>query len=266
MRNIRLFIAWFKLGLIDSLNSRMETVIWAILRLMTLIPMLVLWPVVYNSGQNLNSYDLSQILMYYIGGQLLISFIENNFDTWVVDKIRRGELSQDLVKPVSVKFSILVRELSWRLLFFFIFTLPPTLIIARVMKLDFPINSQIIIILPLFIAIGFLISGIMNLFVAASAFIFEHASSLTQLRWVLTTAIGGSMVPIEFMPEWLQRIAQILPFKFLYFVPTQILMRSVSLREITFLVIQGGLWVTILVVGLNVYWNRALKSYTAVGN
>ena len=76
----------------------------------------------------------------------------------------------------------------------------------------------------------------------------------------------GRLVPLELMPDWVQRIADVLPFASTFGFPIESLVADLTTRELlTGLAVQVG-WIAVSTVACALVWKRAVRRYAAVGN
>lgn len=267
MMMLKKYRAWFKIGLVNAFYHRGEMAVWSVIHVLPLVAMLVIWPIIYQTTDTIQSYNLAEIITYYVAGNFISGLVQNQFDTWLAGTVRRGDIAKDIIQPIPLQVKTLVGESSWKLLRQMVFSLPLLAIILLISRQPFiwptPIGA---LQLAVMIIIGFVISGLFNLFVVGTAFVFEQAQSLTHLRWALVTILGGSLIPLTFFPGPVQTIANLLPFKFVYAVPTNIWLGKTTVNQFSIDVALGIGWILILSIIMKRYWNKTIKSFTAVGN
>ena len=93
-----------------------------------------------------------------------------------------------------------------------------------------------------------------------------RVSALFELVVALELLLSGRLVPLPLMPDWAERIADVLPFKWTFYFPIDALVGDLSRRELL-----GGLgmqlfWIVVLTALFYVVWRFAVRRYSAVGN
>jgi ABC-2 type transport system permease protein len=183
----------------------------------------------------------------------------------VDERLRTGDISVDLVKPVSFPLYLAADSLGVAA-FQAVFALVPTLTLAALAFGLQPPSSTVS-----------LIAFIVSLPVAAAmSFAIGYLTALLAF-WALTTmyfewtigafarVFGGSFLPLWFFPPWLSAVATWLPFRYLYYVPLAIYLGRIPVAELgmTFL---GGLGWLIVLFGFAWWlWDRSMRRLTVQG-
>ena len=101
------------------------------------------------------------------------------------------------------------------------------------------------------------------LWIVLLTFWMEGSSGLEHFKWIILTLFSGAMIPMEFMPDWLQKISNILPFKYVFAVPISVLQNKYSLTINDFMYIVTML--TFMTIFTNQLWNKAKLKYCSAG-
>jgi ABC-2 type transport system permease protein len=92
--------------------------------------------------------------------------------------------------------------------------------------------------------------------------------SLEVLEWFVGffhDIFSGELVPLWFLPDWLQRIAWALPFQAMRFTPVAIYLGRYSHAEITrLLAVQAG-WIAAVAAAQSLLWKRGLRRIVVHG-
>lgn len=265
MPAISKYIKLFNVALEEAINYRAEMLLWSVINGIPILTMIIIWINVVGPEDSIKGYTQAGFLTYYISGYIFSEISSAHFDQNTVNKINTGRFSQWLLKPLNLKTSFIVREISWRVLTFITLVIPVILISQLIIPgiLQMPSLILLITLVPVLV-LAYLIESLLNHLVVSFGFIFEQARSLTHARWMFSWLFSGSMIPPELMPAGLSQALHMLPFKFNYYVPVQIYTGSIT--HVFPLLIQAGVWIIILTILVNVLWSRNLRHYTSVGN
>jgi ABC-type uncharacterized transport system permease subunit len=80
---------------------------------------------------------------------------------------------------------------------------------------------------------------------------------------MLEFTIGGYGIPLVLYPDSLQNIFNLLPFKFLYYIPSLIL-SGVARPDLSHTLIQGAVWSVVLLFASVSLWRLGIRRYSAV--
>jgi ABC-2 type transport system permease protein len=78
--------------------------------------------------------------------------------------------------------------------------------------------------------------------------------------------LSGRLVPLQLMPEWVQTLANFLPFKWTFGFPIESLVGNLSTRDLLLGLCAQALWIGIGLVLFKVAWSSAIKRFVSVGN
>jgi ABC-2 type transport system permease protein len=266
-RTIRKYIAVFLNGVKIALTYRVEVLLWSFIDSTPLIAMLVIWLSAFEGAATIASYTQSGLIAYYISGYVFQNLTGSHFEDYAIGEIVKGDIAAKFLKPFSLKKFLIIHELSWRVMILWAVVLP--VVAATILLTDglMPAIKPIhVLVLPIFLAVAYLLESLFSLAVVAVGFVFEEARSLMHLKWMLGWLFSGSMIPFEFMPGWLSNLARILPFKYRYYTPVQIYLGTISGLAVFYEMLSLVIWLLVLYWLIGLLWERNVKKFTAVGS
>ncbi len=250
------------------LEYRSELVASAVNQLISFGVVIVLWLAVFRTNSSVAGYSFGQMALYY----LLIPFIglltQVQLSAKVGFEIKDGLLSSSLLKPFAIWLGYLMRALAqcfYRLAILLPFYVILTVILFKALggfKLD---GSSVLIALLLAMA-GFMMHFFLDLcicwlsFWAGDVWSFQHFKSIT------FGILGGVSFPFEFLPSTMQTVFNILPFKFLFYVPLAYVLGKRGIADLPMDCFQLGLWILFFAVLSAAFWKKGVKVYEAYGN
>ena len=126
------------------------------------------------------------------------------------------------------------------------------------------ISSYLILIITALFAINILF--LIDMIIGFSEFWILYSDA--SIRFVFNTIISffaGTLIPLIFLPQYIQTIGDWLPFKYAgYFIINSFIGRLNYLEILAGIGIQF-IWTTILIGVVTIIWRRGLKKYEAVG-
>jgi len=128
---------------------------------------------------------------------------------------------------------------------------------------EFFLNSTILFIL--FLPIIFFCSFTLFSLISSFSFWFTEVYSI---RWSLTVTfrfLSGMMVPIDFFPEFFQKILFYLPFQHLVFTPIRLMQNAISLQKGLESLMILIIWTVFLSVVRSFIWKKGASSYESTG-
>lgn len=227
-----------------------------------------IWKAVYseNSGM-VNGMEFKQILSYY-GAITLIGYLIMDFADWNLQMlVRSGKFLTFQLRPIHHRFFALSQKIGHRALGFVFEFLPCFFILQFVFKVDLiPTHIGLSIIS---IAFAFLMNFYVNYCIGMTAFWLVQSSGIRQVYQVISEILSGSLIPLIFFPEILQKMLFFLPFQYITYVPACVVMGKYSLGGITMdlsliVIIQGGA-VAFVIILSEIIYRLAMNKYTDAG-
>ncbi len=221
----------------------------------------------FNQTNAIAGYDLAQMIWYFAGTNFIWYFTYNHVDHIMSDGILSGDLATFLLKPASV-FSMLLGDSVALRTAGVLFEFVPSMILYSLLCTPtfmtvFSFGRFLIC-----IVLSFFMMVFINFLVGLSAFVFKNNFSVRNLKDIVVCLLGGAYFPLDFYPEVIRQILDYLPFKYVFYVPLQLLINregGASLSEFARLIGIQVIWILLLWLVCKWLWNRAIKHFCAVG-
>jgi ABC-2 type transport system permease protein len=262
---IGLYTQQFKTTFASMLQYRASLFIWMISSVLEPLVYLIVWSAVSRgSGGSVGSYTAGGFAAYYIAFML----VNQVTYTWIMYeyeyRVRQGSLSFALLKPVHPIHSDIADNLSSKLI-----TLPVLVVIAGGLALAFHPTATlklwaIGISIPVLL-LAFLVRFLLEWTLAMAAFWTTRVSAMNQVYFVLLLFLSGQIAPLTLFPQWLQRVAGVLPFRWMLGFPVELVLgRLTPLQALEGLGAQI-VWVIISLALIRIVWRAGVRVYSAVG-
>ena len=227
---------------------------------------LVVWTTIAEQqGGSVQGITRGELAAYYIVWTLVrnmnIVFTPYGWE-W---RIREGELSAALLRPLHPIHDDIAGFAGWKAV-----TILLWLPIAAALWLAFdPVLDPTLLEVGVFaVAIwgAYLIRTMFLSTLGMVTFWTTRVSALFELMVGLELLLSGRLVPLPLMPDWVEDVAAVLPFKWSFYFPIETLVGDMSNGELL-----GGLamqlfWIVALTGLFLVVWRFAVRRYSAVGN
>ena len=221
----------------------------------------------YNQADVMVGYDLSQMIWYFAGITFVWYCIWNNTDSNISNKILSGDLAIDLLRPVSIFNYELAVAVGGRTVSVMLELFPSIVIFSLIYAPRFLTLSSILKFM-LIMLLSFFLLFLINFMIGLTAFRIKSNYSLQSVKLFIISLTAGAYIPLEFYPEWLNKIISFLPFQYLFYWPIQFFLNMETTRGIQPLIRVISLqliWIVCLYVLTQLIWKRAIKKFCAVG-
>jgi ABC-2 type transport system permease protein len=264
---MRLYLTLFRISLQDATQYRVESVIWFLYETVPPLMMAAVWLAAYQDQTTVAGFSLAEMLAYTVGVMILRTLITVHLEHGIDYQIRQGDLSNHLVRPFNLWAYWIVDSIGWKM-FRNALSIPvvlgclywfgPELGALRVPLERLPL-------LALSVALGAVVCYFLKLCLGFTSFWTNDIVGVATLYEIVANILGGMLIPIALLPDWLQVAARLLPIQAIYSVPLAVLLGKVDGPSAWYgILLQAG-WVVVLWALALVLWRAGLRQYEAVG-
>lgn len=178
---------------------------------------------VWRQRAGIGGYDLADALTFVFLAQAMIgpmSLLANGLD--IPARVRSGDIGTDLFRPVDFQGYWLATDLGRAAFGILGRSLVPFAVGALLFHLRVPGDPRVWAAFLVAVFLGTVVSFALRYLAAMSAFWLLDEKGVTGLANVLTSFLGGMIVPLVLFPSWLGHLARILPWASLVQVPADI--------------------------------------------
>jgi ABC-2 type transport system permease protein len=248
----------------NALQYRGPTFISVLGNILRIGVLLYLWNGIYQSEGRLGDYSLPDLITYYLL-QLIISSVVLSYVSWeIVDQIREGTFSSFLIRPVNYLHYWFTLNLSWKL-FEGLMVLVGGGLLSFILidYLSLPSRPLTYLFFFLSLLLGMMLSFEFDFAIALLAFWLVQANAFKYMLQYIVFFFAGALLPLDLFPKAIETVANVLPFRYLAFFPSQLFLEKEAHP------VEGLLaafaWAVGLYFFLRFVLNRGIKRYEAVG-
>jgi ABC-2 type transport system permease protein len=228
------------------------------------ILMMFVWLTVDATGPTAKGWDGSRFVSYYAAAAVVYSLTSSGI-SWAWDRdLRSGELSNRLLRPVPVFHQYAAAEAGERMVTAIV--LVPLLVGLAIALpiIKFPIHIASLVAVVVATLFAFALAVLMSSTFALIGFWTTQSNNVYLLWWGLGAFASGWIAPLDVMPSWLQRSAEILPFRYSLGFPVEIALGLPTSKIVTGFGIASS-WLAVFATLYVLAWRRGVRRYQAVG-
>lgn len=214
----------------------------------------------YSSGSA--SYGIDEIYSYIVFSQVLYCIFPNQVSRQLTKLISSGDISFVLLKPLTIFKQLFVENLGTSL-YKFIFVSIPILASGFIIG-NINIKSVNIPIFLFVIVLSYMIYFILEMIFGILAFYTTSSWGISSLKYAIITLLAGRFMPISLYPLWAQSILSVMPFKFMYDIPIEILLGN-NITGASILIVEQLISILVLLLIYIYAYSRALKRLVIQG-
>ncbi|MDO8609463.1 MAG: ABC-2 family transporter protein [bacterium] len=238
------------------------------LDLVTMSGVVIFWTAVFKEHHSISHYSFSESMLYFLLIPFIASFTYVFVSEEIGGEIRQGSLSNYLVKPFKLELDAFCRSLASKINYIFIsFPIYMGILYLLSFKYQYNFISFKGLLLGCFaIVMGFLLHFVMDLAIAWIAFWIGDTWAFVHFKRVIFLILGGASYPLEFVTGIQRTLIELLPFKYMYYIPASYLLGKRGLNTLFIDVCGFIIWFIIFIILGKLLWNAGLKKYEAYGN
>ncbi len=233
----------------------------------TCLKIFIFWCIyraLYGNQTEVDGISFSMVTTNFVIAQAM-SAVFTMDEFYLPYRINSGSIGNELLKPISFK-GVMVAENIGNAAFQLIFHFIPALIIAvvtvGVMK---PESIGTLIGFTLSMVLGGAVLWSICFIFQTLAFWLINVWSLVTIKNVFVNVLSGSMIPIWFLPDWMQNVIRFTPFSSIYFTPIQIYLGRVKGTEMMLCFVSQLIWIVLLYLIGEFFWRKGLKKLVVQG-
>ena len=182
----------------------------------------------------------------------------------LMERIRNGDVAVDLVRPVELYGRDLAERFGSAGYFLLARTIVLYLACTLLYGLAAPLRPELVL-WPLSLALGIGISGSLVYLACATAFWTEHARGPVGVITFTGWFFGGAVLPLDFYPDWLRLVCDVLPFRGSLYTPVALASGSLSGGGLVFGLVHQAVWLGLLVIAARAVEARGVKHLVVHG-
>lgn len=224
-----------------------------------------LWSSIYRQGGQIGTYAFQDIVFYYFAVNFVSLVVKGMDIAWQVgDEIRFGHLTRILLLPISYskfKFSQFLGNCFFGGIVYSIVFSSVGFLLFGFLNFNFEVDR----ILPFFVSMGLgsLIYFLIFYFVGLSTFWFGLVRGLNFGAWMVISFLEGSFIPLDFLPSFIAKINDWLPFKYIMYVPVSIFTGRLDWQAEHLIVPIA--WISVLYLLVKIAYKKGIKLYEGFG-
>lgn len=265
---ISIYLAFTKAYLKSIFAYKASVIMGLIGRIIMVSVTFFLWKAIYNSSATsiIKGFTISQMLTYVMISFLVSQTVFVDTSHQIGNEVKDGSIAMTLIKPINFYIIQLFRAFG-DLIFNFSFLLFPGLIVVTVYGLNVGIDISFfsIVIFIFSIVLGALINFHYSYLFGLLAFKLNNIWGIQQLSRSIIMLLSGSLIPLTFFPDIIQKIFSLLPFSSIIYVPSMIFVNKYSISQILGALLMQIFWIIVLFLISKIFWKKAINTLSIQG-
>lgn len=258
------YAAIFAKSVKAELRYRSATLASLASSLLMFVIQIFLWRAVLGQGE-VSGVRLPDMLLYVVitafVGKLSSVNLSDKIEATIVD----GTVSMEIIRPYSYKmywFSTITGKNFYATM---VALVPMLLISAFFVPVSaLPNAASVLLFIPA-VLLGVLITFELNYVFGLLAFWIQRCWFLGWYLSGFKSIFGGTVVPLWFYPDFLRKMSDVLPFKYMSFEPVNIFLGRTAPQDAWQPILVAALWLAALCALDALMWRQATKRLSVNG-
>lgn len=258
------YVAYFKKSFLNRSAYRFDHLMGI---LSTCLRMFIFWEIykaLYGGRQQVDGVTLSMVTTNFILSMgLEAAFFVDDF--FMPHRINNGSITTELLRPMSFKGRMIAENMG-NAAFNLCFRFVPAFVVACVLiGVQAPASPLMLLLFVISALFGYGVLWTISFAVQMAAFWLVNVWSMVTIKNVFINVLSGTMLPLWFMPEWMEWVLKVTPFSSIYFTPVQIYLGELGIGEVVQKCGVQLLWIVLLSLIGEVLWRKGQKKLVVQG-
>jgi len=258
------YVQEMKIAVAQQIQYRVANYMYMLGMVAEPIIYLVVWQTVAEQrGGEVGGITSGQFAAYYIVWTLVrnINIVFTPYG-WE-ERIRQGQLSGQLLRPLFPIVEDLGFFLGWKPVVVVLW-LPIAFFLALVFHPVLNPSPLAIVVFVVSLLGAYLIRSLNQSSIGLVTFWTTRVGPIFELYIAAELLLSGRLVPMTLMPDWVQRLAAVLPFQWTFGFPIEALVGNLPPEQLLGGLAMQLLWIVVGSVLVRVVWHFAVRRYSAV--
>lgn len=226
----------------------------------------LLWGVIFARREEVAGFGFQTMLSYYIVSSFLAQLeMSGGISGEMHERIRNGTFSKYMVLPASIEGYFVAMEVGV-VLFYLAFDLGAALIWVWIFRIEFAFVTDwaVLSAAVLLIGLGLLFMTQLNFYLGLLTLKFQGIGTFLMIKDNLVMLVTGAIVPLALFPEAVVRWMKLLPFYYVTYLPSMLLIGRCRQEALWGIAAMAG-WCALMQLIIRRTWKRYRIQYDGVG-
>jgi ABC-2 type transport system permease protein len=264
-RLMEVYRAHSKVTMYRYLQYRVELVIWLLSMILGPVVFLVVWSTIAASNNgSIGDLSRGEIAAYFIA-EMLLNHITFAWVMWEWEaRVQSGQLSYVLVRPSHIFHKDLAENITYKTATFPVMFLTAIVLVIAFQPVINVVPWALITFVPVLL-LAFALRFLVDWTLAIGSFWVTEVDGLNGFYFFGLLFLSGKMGPLSLMPEPIQYLSYVFPFRWMIGFPLDLLLGKLTPTETIIGILAQLGWIAFMVVVVQVIWKAGVRRYTAVG-
>lgn len=260
-----MFTALLKLTFIRNFQYRGYLIINYIAMITRLFVEISLWWALFRANPEVKGTTFHDMINYLAITAFLGLFSISQAGYRLSNRISSGAISTDLIRPYNLKAYLIAQSIGENIASFLLYTLPIYGAVLVIFGIKLPYDPLRYLLFFISVLLGGVIYFYYSYIMGMLAFWLQTTWYISWAEDAMFTLFAGTIVPLWFFPEFLNKISYLLPFRYITYEAVAFYLGRTELSAMQGVLAMQLFWIVILVFLEAVLWRKAQKKIMVFG-
>ena len=224
-----------------------------------------LWTILFTQRPGAFGVSLGQMVTYGVLGVLLDSLLDVGTEWYMAEQMRSGKIDTDLMKPVDFHGYMLAMAGGEVLFNLGVLAVPALVVAYFFLGVQLPATAATGALFAASLVLGFLVLFHISFLLGSLSMVTLDIRSISWAYYSIVGFFAGQTVPLWLFPDFLRRLAELLPFQSIYYIPMSIYVGTLHGLEAFRALGLQVMWALLLVAASRWAWVRVHRRLVVQG-
>lgn len=229
-----------------------------------LLMQVYLWQALIGSGSVLDT-TVKDMITYVVLSQVIRNCIRSGAAYTIEERLQSGNIAFDFIRPMSFRVQVILNDVGQAVSNLLLQSLPILITAIIFVGINPPQSIAHFLAFLLFTIGGLIISFYTSYIIGLIAFYTMQAKYIVWLIGTIRSFLSGQYLPLWLYPDWLRAIADLTPFKLMFYTPIAAYMGRIPLTELPTTFAVMFIWIAILITIEYLLWKKTTNQLVVQG-
>jgi ABC-2 type transport system permease protein len=260
-----LYLTQMRIAILSQIQYRVSNYFYMIGMVAEPVIYLVVWSTVARQqGGEVGGFTPGAFAAYYIVWTLVRN-MNIALTPWEWEqRIRNGDLVVMLLRPIHPIHLDIAGLAGWKAVVILLW-LPIAAFLSLIFQPTFSIEPVDVAVFLVAIWGAYVLRSMFLWLLGLVTFFTTRVGPVFDIFFTAELLLSGRLVPLTLMPDWAQRLADVLPFKWTFSYPIEALIGHLPADQLLGGLAMQLLWIAISASIVSVCWRLSVRRFSAVG-
>lgn len=254
-----------KLQMQVCLTYRFEVFAKIATHFILIIANVFLWNCVYTGQQSISGVGRGQMITYSVLSACIGVMYHCGIEGSLNKDVREGNIALLLMKPLHLLGAYFAEDIGTVAVQTVSVSLPIFLLGMLFLPVQLPVSLRTLPLILVSYLFGFLILWLLSALVGMFTFVTMELGNMGVVKNMIVAILSGSMIPLWFFPDHMERLLMLTPFPYTYQLPLGLYIGKIGISDGIRQIGIQALWMLLLGGCVALAWKKARNKVLVQG-